>query len=120
MPPHIAQCTIDVTDLDLMTGFWSGALGYTAGPAEEGGTHLFGPPGAPSVFLQRAATPHSPKNRVHLDLILDGDVEAEVVRLVGLGARPTDAGQTGTEPFTVLADPEGNEFCLLHVDPRSR
>ncbi|WP_327004698.1 VOC family protein [Dactylosporangium sp. NBC_01737] len=118
MSAHIAQCAIDVTDLVVMTRFWSAALGYAAGPEEEGGVHLFGAPGAPSVFLQRAETPKPAKNRIHLDLIAEGDVEAAVVRLVGLGARPVDVGQSGAEPFTVLADPEGNEFCLLHVDPR--
>lgn len=41
------------------------------------------------------------------------DVDAEVERLVGLGARRVDIGQTDANPFVVLADPEGNEFCVL-------
>ena len=52
------------------------------------------------------------KNRLHLDFRLD-DQDAEVARLLALGARRVDVGQTGDEPWVVLADPEGNEFCIL-------
>jgi hypothetical protein len=58
------------------------------------------------------------KNRVHLDLNPGGDAgpedrEAEIVRILALGARRVDIGQTGDESWTVLADPERNEFCIL-------
>jgi hypothetical protein len=58
------------------------------------------------------------KNRVHLDLNPGGDVsparrEAEIERILALGARRVDVGQTGDESWAVLADPEGNEFCVL-------
>lgn len=52
------------------------------------------------------------KNRLHLDFRPD-DQDAEVARLLALGARRVDVGQTGDEPWVVLADPEGNEFCIL-------
>jgi hypothetical protein len=53
------------------------------------------------------------KNRLHLDVRpVDGSYEAEVERLIGLGARPAGVGQ-GSVPWVVLADPEGNEFCVL-------
>ena len=53
------------------------------------------------------------KNRLHLDVRpADGSIEAEVARLVALGARRADVGQ-GSQPWAVLADPEGNEFCVL-------
>src|SRR6267142_1654602 len=45
----------------------------------------------------------------------DRDQDAELERLLALGARPVDVGQTGTESWHVLGDPEGNEFCLLHT-----
>lgn len=54
------------------------------------------------------------KNRLHLDLTTgpeDRDLETE--RILALGARRVDIGQTGTESWTVLADPEGNEFCIV-------
>jgi hypothetical protein len=54
------------------------------------------------------------KNRLHLDLTTDADErDAEIQRLLGLGARYIDIGQTGDESWTVLADPEGNEFCVV-------
>jgi predicted enzyme related to lactoylglutathione lyase len=52
------------------------------------------------------------KNRLHLDFVPD-DQDAEVARLTRLGARRVDIGQTGAESWVVLADPEGNEFCVL-------
>jgi Glyoxalase-like domain len=59
----------------------------------------------------------SVKNRVHLDLNPGGEVgleerEAEIERILALGARRVDVGQTGDESWSVLADPEGNDFCL--------
>jgi hypothetical protein len=54
------------------------------------------------------------KNRVHLDLTTGaGERDAEIERVLALGARRVDIGQTGTESWTVLADPEGNEFCVV-------
>ena len=52
------------------------------------------------------------KNRLHLDLVPD-DQEREVERLEALGATRPDIGQSGNETWVVLADPEGNEFCVL-------
>ena len=52
--------------------------------------------------------------RLHFDVnATDRDQDAELERLLKLGARPADVGQTGEEPWHCLADPEGNEFCLL-------
>jgi hypothetical protein len=54
------------------------------------------------------------KSRLHIDVnATDRDQDAELERLLELGARPADIGQTGDESWHVLADPEGNEFCLL-------
>jgi hypothetical protein len=54
------------------------------------------------------------KNRLHLDLTSSAqDREQEIDRLLALGARRVDIGQTGAESWTVLADPEGNEFCVI-------
>jgi hypothetical protein len=56
----------------------------------------------------------SVKNRVHLDLTTEAENrDAEIDRLLTLGARRVDIGQTGRETWTVLADPEGNEFCVV-------
>ena len=62
----------------------------------------------------RRAGPKTVKNRVHLDLTSSAaDRDQEIDRLVSLGARRVDIGQTGKESWTVLADPEGNEFCVV-------
>ncbi|MGH3121568.1 MAG: VOC family protein, partial [Streptosporangiaceae bacterium] len=58
--------------------------------------------------------PKTVKNRLHLDLTCSAeDRDQEIGRLLALGARRVDIGQTGTESWTVLADPEGNEFCVI-------
>lgn len=95
--------------------FWSAALGWplvwdqdqeTAIQSPAGGTKITwgGPPVAPKLG----------KNRFHLDVALpaDGDQQTEVERLLALGARHVDIGQ-GDVPWVVLADPDGNEFCVL-------
>ena len=68
----------------------------------------------PYIELISATQPKVVKNRLHLDVAPypDGDHAAEVARLTALGARPVDIGQ-GDVPWTVLADPEGNEFRVL-------
>ena len=112
---RFTQWTLDVHDVDRMLAFWSAALGY-----DVDGHHLRPPlgttPGSLTVWLQRTDAPKQTMNRGHPDLYLPdgGDGAAEVERLVGLGARRADVGQRGDEGFTVLADPEDNEFCLIH------
>ena len=65
-------------------------------------------------FMPAGATRKVVKNRVHLDLTTSGDDrDAEIERLLHIGARPVDIGQTGEESWDVLADPEGNEFCVV-------
>ncbi|MCK2215801.1 VOC family protein [Actinomadura sp. ATCC 31491] len=119
MTSRIAQWTLDVRDSRRMAAFWSAALGYEVEHDGEG-PHLWppadAPAGSPSVWLQPAATAKPGKNRCHPDLYVPdgGDIDAEVERLIGLGARRADVGQRGDEGFVVLADPEGNEFCVLH------
>ncbi|MFF5051846.1 VOC family protein [Micromonospora sp. NPDC000663] len=121
MAVRVAQCTIDVEDLDLMVAFWSAALGYEVEQGDDGSAKLWpsGQPSgpAPTIWLQGSGTPKRGKNRLHLDLVADDDPQTEVRRLADLGARHVDVGQTGTEGFTVLADPEGNEFCVLDGPP---
>ncbi|MFV2112717.1 VOC family protein [Micromonospora sp. LOL_025] len=123
MVVRVAQYTLDVVDLDLMAGFWAAALGYAVDAGGDGSAKLYPPAdrvGAPTVWLQGSGTAKHGKNRLHLDVVADGDPADEVSRLIGLGARPTDVGQRGDEGFTVLADPEGNEFCVLHRSPHRR
>ena len=118
MVSRIGQWTLDVQDVERMAGFWSQALGYRIVPDEDSeSVHLHPPaeagPRAPTVWLQACAGPKTGKNRDHPDLVADTDPETEAERLVGLGARRVDLGQPADASFIVLADPEGNEFCVL-------
>ncbi|MEV4510758.1 VOC family protein [Dactylosporangium sp. NPDC049525] len=83
--------------------------GPLAGPERKPGTEIGG-----AELLDQAGAVR-PRAGGRTTLVLSFSILAVGL---GLGARPVDVGQTGAEPFTVLADPEGNEFCLLHVGPR--
>ncbi|WP_433701129.1 VOC family protein [Nocardiopsis sp. CA-288880] len=78
-------------------------------------------PSVPSTpACSRAWTPRNGRLPLHIDVnATDRDQDAELERLLAAGAERVDIGQTGQEPWYVLADPEGNEFCLLRprVDP---
>jgi Glyoxalase-like domain len=125
MTIRFAQWTLDVRDVDLMTDFWSRALGYSVERDDDGSAMLTPPADAPrdvpNLWLQNTGEPKQGKLRCHPDVRpVDGDVDAEVERLVSLGARHADVGQTGEENFIVLADPEDNEFCVLTKEVRGR
>ncbi len=121
MACRISELVIDAVDFDRLAAFWSEVLGYVElgredgvieiGPSEAG----FGGPQPTLVFIP-SSDPRTGKLRLHIDLnATDRDQDAELERLLALGATPADVGQTGTENWHVLADPEGNEFCLLHT-----
>ena len=123
MAARIAQWTLDVHDLGPMAEFWASALDLRIERLDDGSAKLYprdeAAPDVPTLWLQPTAPTKSGKNRLHPDLRpVGGDVEAEVERLLGLGAVRADVGQRGDEPFVVLADPEGNEFCVLRNEPR--
>ncbi|MGH3302609.1 MAG: VOC family protein [Streptosporangiaceae bacterium] len=66
------------------------------------------------ICFMPVTDPKTVKNRVHLDLTSSAaDRGEEIDRLLALGARRVDIGQTGAESWTVLADPERNEFCVV-------
>jgi hypothetical protein len=107
---------MDVVDIDSMSNFWASVLGYRVLAGDDGCATLEplqDDPALPTVWLQRVDHEKVGKNRCHVDLV-SSNPSAEVERLVGLGAAPADVGQKGDEGFDVLADPEGNEFCVLH------
>jgi predicted enzyme related to lactoylglutathione lyase len=106
---------IDSHDLPAQARFWSQVLGWKILSEREReiviGTDVDAPVG---ICLMPVSDRKQVKNRLHLDLTPGPDGrEAEVERIVALGARRADIGQTGDESWTVLADPEGNEFCIL-------
>jgi predicted enzyme related to lactoylglutathione lyase len=109
---------IDCEDLATMSTFWCHALDFEhvrTGPS--GGYLLAAKDGSPLwLGLMPRRDRKTAKNRLHLDLRPD-DQDAEVQRLESIGARRTDIGQSGEEPWVVMADPEGNEFCVLPARP---
>ncbi|MGI5164214.1 VOC family protein [Spirillospora sp. CA-253888] len=110
-------CTLDCSEPDQLADFWAAVLDYRPGPYDPPYLGLDDPKGeGPRLLLQRVPEPKMGKNRMHLDLWIS-DMDAEVERVTGLGARvlrgPFDDSGTLT---TVLADPEGNEFCLILHD----
>jgi catechol 2,3-dioxygenase-like lactoylglutathione lyase family enzyme len=113
---RLAQITLDVIDPVRMSEFWSLALGYRV-VADEGRSLLLVPPddvdaAAPTMWLQPVDEPKQRKNRCHPDLEAPDPDEA-VERLIALGARRADVGQSIRQGSVVLVDPEGNEFCVL-------
>jgi predicted enzyme related to lactoylglutathione lyase len=120
MPTRLVHMVVDAADPAALARWWAEALGWAI-TWEEPDEVVVEPPGpdglgVPLVFVP-VADPKVTKNRVHLDLRSAdaGDQAAQVARLTGLGARPADIGQ-GDVLWVVLADPEGNELCVL--DPR--
>ena len=107
---------IDCSDLDRSARFWSGALGYAAGAATGGHYRSLTPESGPGieVLLQRADDEKHGKNRLHLDL-RTADLAAEVSRITGLGATVLTARPVVEDglQWHILADPDGNEFCIL-------
>ena len=112
--PLVIDCVlIDCVDLDAMTAFWCQALDLEhvwTGPS--GGHLLAAVDGSERrLGLMPCQGEKTTKNRVHFDLRPD-DQQAEVQRLESLGARRIDIGQADVT-WVVMADPEGNEFCVL-------
>lgn len=108
---ELRNITIDCHDQDRLVAFWTAALGYkhlrNVGPYA---VLVSDPRGRPNVLLQKVPEGKLGKNRVHLDFRAES--EADVERLVALGAtRLRDVAEDGLA-WTVMADPEGNEFCV--------
>jgi glyoxalase superfamily protein len=115
MPTRLTAVEIDALDPVEAARFWSRALGLR--PRNDGGADgrvVVVPPGDGGIALRfvPADGPKTAKNRLHLDLAGGPDRAAEVDRLLALGAVRADIGQ-GEVPWEVVADPEGNEFCVL-------
>ena len=118
MACRITELVLDSADPAGLAAFWCEVLDYVeldrvGEDVEIGPRSGFGGP-QPTLVLSRSTEPKRQKLRLHLDVNpTDRDQDAELARLLAAGARPVDVGQTGAESWHVLADPEGNEFCLL-------
>jgi hypothetical protein len=117
------QCLcVDCRDPEMVAGFWEAALGWRRTHDTFEQIVLEPPEGSvedgvvPDLLFLRVPDPTPGKNRLHLDL-RPKDQESEVRRLITLGARPVAVGQPSDAFWVVLADPEGNELCVLRPLP---
>jgi catechol 2,3-dioxygenase-like lactoylglutathione lyase family enzyme len=127
MANRITTVVVDCSAPERLSEFYRAVLDWeVVDDRPEDGWIEIGPPGqpekgpVPTLLFLRVPDPTPGKNRLHLDLnATDRDRDAEVRRLLDLGATRAQVGQTGAESWQVLADPEGNVFCVLQarVDP---
>ncbi|MEJ5914446.1 VOC family protein [Pseudokineococcus sp. 1T1Z-3] len=115
MTSRLAAIALDAVDVARVADFWCEVLGWQR---VDEGVEVVTIAEAPGVWpaLDVLAVPEAKtaKNRLHLDLRADGtSTAAELARLEALGARRVDVGQGPDVSWVVLADPEGNELCLL-------
>ncbi len=117
MYASILNITVDCADARAQAMFWAAVTGWAAQERDATPGHLeyaVVPPGQdmPRLYFVTVPEPKRVKNRIHLDLVPpDGDQQAELARLTGLGARVTGS-QPPDVSWITLADPEGNEFDL--------
>jgi predicted enzyme related to lactoylglutathione lyase len=112
MTSRLYNITVDARDPHALAEFWRQVLGYEVAYSEPSEVGIEPPnEAAPALVFVPVPEGKAVKNRFHLDLAPD-DQAAEVDRLVSLGARRVDIGQ-GVVSWVVMADPEGNEFCVL-------
>ncbi|KFK87662.1 glyoxalase [Streptomyces sp. JS01] len=125
MAGKFTELAIDCADPAALARFWCSVLDYEVQGVEEGEEVVtIGPPSVPegknrpgpvppALTFARVPEGKTLKNRLHIDVNpTDREQDEEVERLLALGARRADVGQGGAS-WVVLADPEGNEFCVL-------
>jgi predicted enzyme related to lactoylglutathione lyase len=116
MPASLVALCVDANDPLLLAGFWAGVLGWERSADPLNGIALL--PSDDTGFRIRFRATHEPKtrpNQMHVDLTSTSleDQQQTVTRSLELGARHIDVGQRPEEGHVVLADPEGNEFCVI-------
>ena len=118
MTSDVGQITFDCRDPSLLASFWREALGYVDDPANpnvpgDPEAYVVDPRGLrPALLFIPVPEGKAVKNRVHLDVVPRGPQDAEVARLLALGATLVEDRRTPDGGWVVLADPEGNELCV--------
>jgi len=115
MTSRIAVITIDAVEPRVVADFWCAVFGWEVLDSAADITSIGPSDGSwPTIDIVRVPEAKAVKNRLHLDLRADGTTQyLELRRLLELGARRVDVGQSPDSSWVVLADPEGNELCLL-------
>ena len=116
MASKFTELIVDCSDPARLAEFWSAVLGWQPTGRYAPAVELADPAGVgPTLVFIPVPEPKTSKNRLHIDVNPVGcDQEQEVARLIRLGARQIDIGQDNRS-WVVLADPEGNEFCVLRA-----
>lgn len=112
----LAAIVVDVADPSQVGAFYATATGWSVARRSARVVSIYRPNGRPpDLDLVRVPDSKSTKNRVHLDVapFIGSATDVEVTRLRGLGAREVDIGQEASAPWRVVADPDGNELCVL-------
>jgi predicted enzyme related to lactoylglutathione lyase len=113
MASRFTELIVDAIDPPAIAQFWCDVLGWTVSDTGGGAVEIAGAGDGPTIVFVPVPEPKTLKNRLHIDVnATDRTRDEEVERLVALGARRVDVGQ-GDVSWVVLADPEGNEFCVL-------
>jgi catechol 2,3-dioxygenase-like lactoylglutathione lyase family enzyme len=120
MASRFSELVIDCRDPQRLAEFWCEVLGFVVLGTEDDAIEIGPQEGfgglQPTLIFSPTTEPKTGKLRLHIDINpTDRDQDAELERLLAIGARPADIGQTGEEQWHVLLDPEGNEFCLLRA-----
>jgi hypothetical protein len=117
MGSRFTELVIDAASPERLGEFWMAVLGWRPTGRYAGAVEIADPAGGgPSLTFVPVPDEKKGKNRLHIDVNPVGcDQQQEVERLIGLGARPADVGQGSAKTWVVLADPEGNEFCVLRA-----
>jgi predicted enzyme related to lactoylglutathione lyase len=115
MPSRLSVVSVDALQPRLVADFWCAVLGWSVTEEDDTGVSIAASDGSgPTMDVLAVPDSKTVKNRIHFDLRADGTTQSEELeRLLALGARRVDVGQGPDVSWIVLADPEGNEFCLL-------
>lgn len=111
---HPHNVVIDCSDHDAVIPFWEAALGWSSQRINEQFVALRAPADEQigfDILFQKVPEPKIAKNRAHIDFDA-ADMDGEVERLIGLGGRKLAEHSLGSFRWSVVADPEGNEFCV--------
>ena len=112
MAVKLTEFVIDCADPERLAAFWCAVLGWEVIDRDEGSVEIATPGDGPTLLFGPASDAKTVKNRIHFDVRPTEDQQTEVDRIIDVGARRVDIGQ-GDVSWVVLADPEGNEFCVL-------
>jgi hypothetical protein len=112
---RLDELVVDCTDPHMLAEFWARTLSYEISDDETDLCAIEDPQGeGPSICFQKVPEPRAGKNRVHFDLTVpEAELDEAVLGLTMLGATKLNVGQEPDSSWVVMADPEGNEFCVV-------